>query len=200
MPDDAIASKAGADKKLPPAPKLAFAHCGFHCVDLAKEVDFYKRVLGFTETDRGVVRGLDIVFLSWDAKDHHQVALVAGRPDTSGFNHINQLSFRVPGIHEVQAVYRRVKDEPGVHDMRGTNHGNAFAFYFRDPEGNRIEVFCDTPWYISQPCIELLDLSKPADVILKEAEEFCATMPGFKPVGEWEAQTAAKIEAHGREA
>jgi catechol 2,3-dioxygenase len=199
MPDDASASQASAAEKLPPAPKLAFAHCGFHCVDLPKLADFYTRVLGFTETDRGVVRGLDIVFLSWDAKDHHQVALVSGRPDTSGFNHINQLSFRVPSINEVQAVYRRVKGEPGVHDMRGTNHGNAFAFYFRDPEGNRIEIFCDTPWYISQPCIELLDLSKPADVITREAEEFCRHMPGFQPIAEWEAKTQGKIaERAGR--
>jgi len=189
------AKPGGGSQPLPPAPKLAFAHCGFHCVDLPRMADFYTRALGFTETDRGVVRGLDIVFLSWDAKDHHQVALVAGRPDTSGFNHINQLSFRVPSIHEVRAVYRRVKDEPGVHDTRGTNHGNAFAWYFRDPEGNRIEIFCDTPWYISQPCIEPLDLEKPADVILAEAELFCRAMPGFRPLAEWEAETARKIDA-----
>jgi catechol 2,3-dioxygenase-like lactoylglutathione lyase family enzyme len=194
MADD-LAPSIAADAALPPAPKLAFAHCGFHCVDLPGMVAFYKRALGFTETDRGVARGHDIVFLSWDARDHHQVALVAGRPDLSGFNHINQLSFRVQSIREVQAVYRRVKDEAGVHDARGTNHGNAFAFYFRDPEGNRIEVFCDTPWYITQPCVEPLDLSKPADVILREAEAFCRAMPGFRPVGEWEAETRAKIAA-----
>ncbi len=198
MADDAVASKAVADDKAPPAPKLAFAHCGFHCVDFPRMVDFYTRVLGFTETDRGVVRGFDIVFLSWDARDHHQVALVSGRPDTSGFNHINQISFRVPSIHEVLAVYHRVKDEPGVHDTRGTNHGNAFAYYFRDPEGNRIEIFCDTPWYISQPCIELLDLTKSPEAILAEAEAFCRTQPGFKPVREWEAETARRIDEHAR--
>ena len=177
----------------PLAPKLSMAHVGIHCVDLPRMVDFYTRVLGFTETDRGVVRGFDIVFTSWDPVDHHQVALVSGRPSTEGFNHINQLSFRVDRLEEVQSVWQRVKDEPGVHDMRGTNHGNAFSFYFRDPEGNRVEIFCDTPWYISQPCIEELDLSKSAAVILAETEAFCRHAPGFRPVSDFQQAVAERI-------
>ena len=177
-----------------PAPvKLSFAHVGIHCVDLPRMVDFYTRVLGFTETDRGVVRGYDIVFTSWDPADHHQVALVSGRPDAAGFNHINQLSFRVGKLEDVQTVWQRVKDEAGVHDMRGTNHGNAFSFYFRDPEGNRIEIFCDTPWYISQPCIEELDLSKPAAQIMAEAEAFVRTQPGFQPIEAFQQKVAERI-------
>jgi catechol 2,3-dioxygenase len=180
-----------------PAPvKLSFAHVGLHCVDLPRMVDFYTRVLGFTETDRGIVRGFDIVFTSWDPRDHHQVALVSGRPDLAGFNHINQLSFRVPRLEDVQAMWRRVKDEPGVHDMRGTNHGNAFSIYCRDPEGNRVEIFCDTPWYISQPCIEELDLSRDAGEVMAEAEKFCRAAPGFAPLGEFQAKVAEKIAAH----
>jgi catechol 2,3-dioxygenase len=181
----------------PAAPRLAFSHIGIHCHNLPRMVDFYTRVLGFTETDRGVVRGLDIVFTSWDPKDHHQVALVSGRPDTTSYNHINQMSFRVPTLEQVQAVWSRVKDEIGVGDQRGVNHGNAFAYYFRDPEGNRIEIFCDTPWYISQPCIEALDLSRPASELIKEAEAFCRTQPGFRPVEEWRAEVERKIDAHG---
>jgi catechol-2,3-dioxygenase len=182
-----------------PAPvKLAFSHIGLHCHDLPRMVDFYTRVLGFTETDRGIVRGFDIVFTSWDPRDHHQVALVSGRPDVAGFNHVNQLSFRVPRFEDIQAVWKRVKDEPGVHDMRGTNHGNAFAFYFRDPEGNRIEVFCDTPWYISQPCIEELDLSRPAQEVMAAAEAFCRAAPGFKPIEDYQAELADKIARHTR--
>ncbi len=189
---------ASSKQPLPAPVKLSFSHIGLHCVDLERMVDFYTRVLGFTETDRGVARGNRIVFTSWDAGDHHQVVLVAGRPDASGFNHVNQMSFRVPRLEDVQIVWRRVKDELGVHDMRGTNHGNAFSLYFRDPEGNRVEIFCDTPWYITQPCVEELDLSRDAAEVLVEAEKFCRAAPGFAPVADFQAMVAQKIEAHAK--
>ena len=59
---------------------LSMSHIGLYVHDLPTMEDFYTRVLGFTVTDRGKVRGADIVFTSWDPKDHHQVALVSGRP------------------------------------------------------------------------------------------------------------------------
>jgi catechol 2,3-dioxygenase len=39
-------------------------------------------------------------------------------------------------------------------------HGNAMSIYFRDPEGNRLEVFMDTPWYCEQPLREPIDLDR----------------------------------------
>ena len=94
---------------------LSMSHIGIYVHDVPKMEDFYTRVLGFTVTDRGKVRGMDIVFTSWDAKDHHQVILVAGRPKELAYNHINQISFRVTSVEDLQAVWRRVKDEPGVY-------------------------------------------------------------------------------------
>jgi catechol-2,3-dioxygenase len=174
---------------------LGMSHIGLYVHDIARMEDFYTRVLGFTVTDRGKVRGSDIVFTSWDPRDHHQVVLVAGRPQELGFNHINQMSFRVGSVEDLQAVWRNVKDEPGVTDMRGMDHGNAWSLYFRDPEGNRLEIFCDTQWYISQPCIEDLDLSLPADQIRAKSDAFCRAAPGFKPIEEYQAEVARKIAA-----
>jgi hypothetical protein len=144
-------------------------------------------------TDRGKVRGADIVFTSWDPKDHHQVALVSGRPKELGFNHVNQISFRVASLEDLQETWRKVKDEPGVSDMRPMDHGNAWSLYFRDPEGNRLEVFCDTDWYIEQPCIEDLDLSQPADKIRAKSDAFCRSAPGFRPIAEYQAEIAKKM-------
>ena len=172
---------------------LSMSHIGIYVYDVPKMEDFYTSVLGFTVTDRGKVRGMDIVFTSWDAKDHHQVILVAGRPKELAYNHINQISFRVSSVEDLQAVWRRVKDEPGVSDLRGMDHGNAWSLYFRDPEGNRLEIFCDTQWYIEQPCIEDLDLSLPADQIRAKSDAFCRTAPGFKPIAEYHAEVARKI-------
>ena len=79
---------AAEDRRVP----LSMSHIGLYVCDLPKMEDFYTRVLGFTVTDRGKVRGMDIVFTSWDSKDHHQVVLVAGRSkEELTYNHINQI-------------------------------------------------------------------------------------------------------------
>jgi catechol 2,3-dioxygenase len=172
---------------------LSMSHVGLYVHYLQKMEDFYTRVLGFTVTDRGKVRGADIVFTSWDPKDHHQVALVGGRPKELAFNHINQISFRVTSVEELQAIWQRVKNESDVRDMRPIDHGNAWSLYFLDPEGNRLEVFCDTEWYIAQPCLEDLNLAQPADQIRAKSEAFCRRAPGFKPIGQYRAELAEKM-------
>jgi catechol-2,3-dioxygenase len=190
-------SAQNQDRPVPPnAIPLRFSHVGFFVHDLPAMERFYTEVLGFTVTDRGKVRGSDIVFTSWDPVEHHQVALVAGRPDHLAFNHINQLSFRGDTLEDLQVVWRRVKDEPGVSELRPINHGNAWALYFRDPEGNRIEIFCDSAWYIDQPCVEELDLSRTPDDIRCESEQFCRSSPGFKPVADFQAEIAERIRRH----
>ena len=175
--------------------KLSFSHLGIVVHDLAMMEDFYTRVLGFTVSDRGVARGSKIVFTTWDPTEHHQMVLVEGRPEHMPFNHINQMSFRVASLEDLQAIHARVKAAKGVHDLYGTNHGNAWSIYFRDPEGNRLEVFCDTDWYVSQPCGEPLDLDKPAEQIRRETEALCRGLPGFAPIDEWRATIAERIRA-----
>ena len=41
--------------------------------------DFYTRVLGLSVTDRATIRGADVVFLSRNPDEHHQIVLVSGR-------------------------------------------------------------------------------------------------------------------------
>ena len=185
----AAQSHGDAARRVP----LSMSHIGLFVYDLPRMEEFYTRALGFTVTDRGKVRGADIVFTSWDPKDHHQVALVSGRPKDLAYNHINQISFRVASVEDLQTVWKRVKSEADVTDMRAMDHGNAWSLYFRDPEGNRLEVFCDTRWYVDQPCIEDLDLSLPADQIRAKSDAFCRSAPGFKPIQEYQAEIAAKI-------
>jgi catechol 2,3-dioxygenase-like lactoylglutathione lyase family enzyme len=60
------------------APKMAFAHMGIYVVDMARMVDFYTRVLGFCVTDRALIRGVNVTFLSRDPDEHHQIVLVPG--------------------------------------------------------------------------------------------------------------------------
>ena len=77
--------------------------------------------------------------------------------------------------------------------MRGLNHGNALSIYFADPEGNTIEVYLDTPWYVPQPLGYEIDLEKTEDELYRETEAICRAKPGFKPMEEWRAEISRKI-------
>src|SRR5690625_564130 len=87
--------------------QVRFSHIGFHVKDLERMADFYKSVLQFTETDRGDLGSVQLIFLSRDPDTHHQIALVSGRPEDSGFNIINQIAFEVPDLHNLRLVYQR---------------------------------------------------------------------------------------------
>ena len=168
-------------------PHLAFSHLGFHVYDLARMEDFYTRVLGFAVTDRGVGRGADLVFLSRDPREHHQIVLASGRTGDPGERTLNQISFRLGSLADLRAMHDRVGAEPEVGDINPINHGTAWSVYFRDPEGNRIELFVDSPWYVSQPVIDPLDLSLSDNDILRLTRERYGGEKEFQPVERWRA-------------
>lgn len=172
----------------------SFSHMGVFVRDLPRVVDFYTSVLDFVETDRGDLGDRQIVFLSRDPREHHQVVFVSGLQARPPEEIVNQISFRLPDLAALQDYAARAQ-AAGATDFRGVNHGNAWAAYFRDPEGNRIELFVDSPWYIAQPCREPLDLSRPAADIEAETGEWCRTQPGYRPAAEFQAEVARRIAA-----
>lgn len=176
-------------------PVLNFSHVGLFTEDLDKMVDFYTRVLGFVITDQGELRGDRIVFMSLNPNEHHQIVVAEGRDDQCQSKVVHQLSFRVDGLADVQAVFRRARDEPNASEITPRCHGNAWSVYFKDPENNRIEVFTDSDWYIHQPCSEDFDLDRPVEDIYRDTEAFCRARPGFKPIQQWRDEVAAKMEA-----
>jgi len=178
------------------ASRIAFSHVGIHVTDLKGMEGFYTRLLGLIVTDRGRLdtpRGpVDLVFLSGNPDEHHQVVLCSGRPQDLAFNVINQLSFRVETIAALRELYGRLRSEP-VSEIAPVTHGNAVSVYFRDPEGNRIELFCDTPWYVTQPMREPIDLSLPDATLMGVLEARAREMPGFRPRSEWRAEMARRM-------
>jgi catechol 2,3-dioxygenase len=173
-------------------PRLS--HCGIYVRDVARQVDFYTRVLGLVVSDRGVSDrlGREFAFMTAGADHHHQVVFISGR-EASGATTVNQLSFKVVGIDELKAMFARVRDA-GIRDIRQVNHGNALSFYFSDPEGNGIEVYMDTPWYVPQPHGEPVDLSLPSETIMTQVEGHCRATPGFMPLAAWRAQVTRQLE------
>ena len=77
---------------------LVFSHLGFYVRDIERMARFYKGPMGFFETDRGLLGTVQLVFLSRDPGEHHQIVLASGRPEGAGFNLINQISLRVPDL------------------------------------------------------------------------------------------------------
>jgi catechol 2,3-dioxygenase-like lactoylglutathione lyase family enzyme len=166
---------------------LVFSHLGFYVRDIERMARFYRDALGFFETDRGLLGPVQLVFLSRDPNEHHQIVLASGRPEGPGFNLINQISLRVPDLAVLREVRRRALAEPAVSELVAVTHGNAVSIYFRDPEGNRLEVFMDTPWYCEQPLREPIDLDRPDAEVLAQAETLARTRPGFRSRNEWRA-------------
>ena len=178
-------------------PRLSFSHVGIFVTDIARMEDFYTRVLGFTVTDRGDLetpRGrLQFVFLSRDPREHHQVVMASGRPAELPFNPINQISFRMADFAGVREMYRRLQHE-AVTEISPVSHGNALSVYFRDPEGNRLELFIDTPWYVKQPLRVPMDMKLSDRELWAWAEAEARRQPGFKPVEEWRSALSRQME------
>ena len=174
-------------------PAIAFSHFGINVTDIAVMKDFYTGLMGLVETDQGELpNGMQLVFLSSDPREHHQVVLVAGRPEKTPFNVVQQISFRVEGLDALKEINAKLGDY-GVSGAVPPNHGNAWSLYFADPEGNTIELFADAPWHTPQPVAAPFDLEKSTDKIMRETEAFCRGRDGFMTREAWQADLTARI-------
>ena len=186
------------------APRIKFSHLGLVVSDLETMQDFYTRVLGFALTDRGMTgSGATMAFMTLDPEEHHQVFLVDGKPDGElpanrfmpGIGPVlHHLSFRLASLAEL----RRMFDRLGADSERRIDtvtHGVCWAIYTTDPEGNSLEFFADTPWYITQPFLRPIDFSKSDEDLLSETEAMCRAAPGFRTYAAFNAELAARVPA-----
>jgi catechol 2,3-dioxygenase len=173
------------------------AHFGIFVFDLDRMIDFYVSVFRLTITDEGVGKrfGNKLVFLSATEDQHHQLVLSAGRSDCSPVSTVTQLSFLVPSLEELR-LNRELAEKKGASEMWPMNHGNAWSLYYFDPEGNRVEVYMDTPYYVSQPYGEPLDLNKSEAELLAETRRMVQDDLSFMPLDQW--QTRFRRRGPGR--
>jgi catechol-2,3-dioxygenase len=154
-------------------------------------VAFYCDVLGFQVSDRGPLGegGPEIVFLSGSSSDHHQIAFAAARgpEDASSLEHN---AFRVDSLADVKTMFERVSADHRVKAAAPLTHGNAVSVYFADPEGNGIEVFCDTPWHVQQPLVRPWDPSKADAEVLAAVEAGFRDEAEFMPMERYRAERA----------
>ncbi len=179
-------------------PAITISHVVLHCFDVETMIDFYKNVMGLHETDRIAIggeqfTGAPLVFLSSDPRDHHQLALTVGRTAEKDSVLLHQVSFSHDSLDRLRGL-RDALAKRGVDDIRQVDHGTHWSIYFDDPEGNMIEAFVDTPWYVT-PHYTALDLSLSDDEIAQATEARIKDRPGFKPLAQWREEFAKECAA-----
>jgi catechol 2,3-dioxygenase len=176
------------------APRMAFSHIGLYVADITAMVSFYTGVLGFSITDQAHIRGADVVFLSRNPDEHHQIVLVPGRNPQSPST-VNQISFRVVSFPELRRLHARLVVLE-VAGLNPTNHGGSWSVYFLDPEGNRIELFAQTPWYMP-PVSVPLDFALSDDEIYMVTEAMVQANPGSMTRADWRSRLQQRLSQEG---
>jgi catechol 2,3-dioxygenase len=117
-------------------------HIVLNVRDAAKSRDFYTRTLGLRVSHEDLTQGA--VFLSF-GREHHELALfqmaTGAAPDATqpGLHH---MAWQLGSFEELQAAYRDLKGM-GVAVESTVEHNVSRSVYFRDPDGNRVELYCD---------------------------------------------------------
>ena len=116
-------------------------HLVLNVKDLEASTKFYTDILGF-QVSRQRETG---TFLPC-GRIHHDLALfqapVGALPVTEGQLGLNHFAVQVEDMADLQQAY----DEFKVLDVKldhNTDHGMTSSIYFFDPDGNRIEYFCN---------------------------------------------------------
>ena len=171
-----------------------WSHCVLRVKDIDTMIDFYCAALDFEVADRGEIGpDTEIVFLSGSPSDHHQIAFMNGRADDAK-GALDHNAFRVSSVADVKRTLAFVAADDRVPDGAPVTHGNAISVYFSDPEGNGIEVFCDTPWHVPQPQIGGWNPAKSDEEILADVHAKFADVPGVMPMDEYRALKASAQE------
>ena len=110
--------------------------------DAQKAKDFYTRVLGLQVAYEDRQRGM--VFLSFGT-EHHDLALfqlATGEPPEAARPGVHHMAWQLGSFAELQAAHRELV-ELGIPVEATVEHNVTRSVYFFDPDGNRVELYCD---------------------------------------------------------
>jgi catechol-2,3-dioxygenase len=176
-------------------PPAQLTHVGLYVEDMDAMVEYYNTLLGLVITDQGEFLGKRLTFMSRKSDEHHQLVLVTGRQVPIGTMLLSQVSFRLPDddLQALRWIHGRAL-ELGSMGMEGRNHGNSWSLYFEDPEGNRLEIYTATPWYVSQPWRVALDLNDTDEQIREKTLALIEDGATWSPIGQWSKELADRLK------
>jgi len=130
-------------------PPSKLAHVVFQTNQIPKMRDWYCTVLG----GKVVYENEHLSFLTYD-DEHHRVAFANFGPLTPRDTHpeLGPKATEQPGLHHAAFTfasmeefldnYVRLRDQ-GIRPFFCVNHGPTTSMYYRDPDGNRVELQID---------------------------------------------------------
>jgi len=110
--------------------------------DAQQAKDFYTRALGLQVAYEDRQRGM--VFLSFGT-EHHELALfqlATGEPPQAAQPGVHHIAWQLGSFAELQAAHRELV-ELGIPVEATVEHNVTRSVYFFDPDGNRVELYCD---------------------------------------------------------
>ena len=120
---------------------MKIGHLRFKVRSIERAVAFYAGSLKMTLTEKV---GDDYAFLACGVA-HHEIALMkvegtgpSPSPESAGFDHV---AFELPDQKAFAEAFLRLSKD-GV-EVTPIDNGISWAMYLADPDGNRIELFCD---------------------------------------------------------
>jgi len=175
---------------IPSFPNIALSHFELFVADATCMEEFYTGCLGFVVTDRGEGENA-MVFLSRNPDEHHQLVLNPGNSEIETESPIDHISFRVDSITSLRVFHRSLLSSSTL--VQTVSHGTTWSIYFRDPEGNRLELFTDTPWHVNQPCRFEVDFAMSDEELLEFTQLSIRDLPGFARMEEWKASHSRTV-------
>jgi catechol 2,3-dioxygenase-like lactoylglutathione lyase family enzyme len=130
-------STNGGSKRIVPS---KFAHAVLRTNKFQQMVDWYKTVL----LADIVFENQMLAFMTYD-DEHHRLAIAAfpgiedRAPRSAGLDH---LAYTYANLGDLVATYERLK-AAGITPVVPINHGLTTSMYYRDPDGNKVELQID---------------------------------------------------------
>jgi catechol 2,3-dioxygenase len=110
--------------------------------DARKSREFYTRTLGLKVAHEDLERGT--VFLSFGTQ-HHDLALfqmASGETPDDKQPGLHHTAWQLGSFEELQAAHRELR-QLGFAVESTVEHNVTRSVYFPDPDGNRVELYCD---------------------------------------------------------